>query len=700
MKEEIRKTICLHCPPGCGIDVHVKDNKPVKVEGMMESIVGPICIKAEVIPEWYEVGLKERLLHPLKKDGVGWKQISWDEALDIIATKFQQIKDIYGPQAVAEFAGQIATNRDWYYPNRKFFEAFGSPSVFCGLSFCWTNRLPSCVMTYGQYAVPTIRRSKCIVCWAGNPVNTVPFAGDGMLTAKRKGESKLLVVDCRRTTLAKEADTHAMLLPGTDPAFGLGLLNVIISEGLYDKEFVDKWTVGFDRLAERVKDYPPERVAEITTVPADTIREFARTYATNKPATIFWGNTLDNVDNGFQAHRCIQVLTAITGNLDIPGGSRMIPLGSFNMVPHGEPYPLNFEELLPLRKWLKMKVAGEDEHPLWVQMSAEGPAAAMIDAIITGKPYPIKALFVEASNLHTSWANTNKLNKALSMLDFLVVFDVNMTETAEFADIVLPAATFLEQRGIYQYVGRSMYVLQERVIEPPEDCWSDMKFWLELSKRMGFKEQLPWDTPEEVMNHLLKPVNLTLDDLKANPGGVFYSKAGITWKKYEQEGFKTPSGKVEIYSQRIAELGGDPLPGYVPPAQSPARAPWLARSYPLVLITGTRMLEFNHSMLHSLPTLRDKVPEPFVELNAETAKKMGISDGDMVIVQTTTGSVRMKAKLSDDIHPKVVSTSHAWWRMANGNWLTNDDLEMREPLTGAPAMRALACRVVKDVELG
>jgi anaerobic selenocysteine-containing dehydrogenase len=274
-----------------------------------------------------------------------------------------------------------------------------------------------------------------------------------------------------------------------------------------------------------------------------------------------------------------------------------------------------------------------------------------------------------------------------------------MTEAAEFADIVLPACTFLEQQGIYQYVGRSMYVLQNKVIEPPQDCLSDMEFWIRLAKRMSLTDYIPWNTPEEVHNHLLKPVNLTVDDLRKNPGGVFYSKAGIEWKTYEKEGFKTPSGKVELYSERIKEIGGEPLPDYHEPAMSP-RHPELSRSYPLWLITGTRILEFNHSMLHTLPTLREKVAEPFVELNTETARKMGISDGDWVIVETIFGTARMKAMLTDDIHPEVVSTSHAWWRTANQNFLTSDDLEMRDPHSGVPLMRAIACRVVKDVELG
>ncbi|MFC2013925.1 molybdopterin-dependent oxidoreductase [Chloroflexota bacterium] len=695
------KTFCIHCPVGCGLDVHVENNKPVKVEGMKESIVSPICIKARSIPEWYEYGLKDRILTPLRKKKVGWEQISWDSALDIIVDKLNQIKDKYGPEAVAHYSGQVSSNRDWFFLAKLFFQRFGSPSACSTWSMCWVTRLPAAFFTTGQYSVTTLGKAKCIVVWAGDPVNSVPLAGIAILNKKRQREAKLLVADCRRIRLAKEADVHAMLLPGTDPAFGLGLLNVIISEGLYDKEFVEKWTIGFDELAEHVKDYSPVRVEEITSVPADTIREFARVYATTKPATIFWGNALDSVDNGLQAHRCIQALMAITGNLDVSGGSRMVPLACFGKIPEDEDYPVTLETLLPEgKRWCEKRPPGADEHPFWWDFSAEAPTASVFDAIVTEKPYPVKAMIVEAANPVITWVNSNKVKRALSKLDFLVVYDFTMTETAEFADLILPACTFLEQLGIYQYVGRPMYILQNKVIEPPEGSWPDSKFWLELSKRMGYQERIPWDNAEDVLNHLLKPAGLTVDDLRREPGGIFYSKSGAEARKYEKEGFRTPSGKVELYSQRLKDLGSDPLPTYRPTGQNPEKRPDLVRSYPLCVITGTRMLEFNESMFRSLPSTRKKYPDPFAEINTGTAKELGIENGDSVIIETTNGSVQVKAKVTDDIHPSVVSVSHAWGRMANGNLLTSDDADMREPVTGAVAARGLACRVVKAAERG
>lgn len=698
---KIVKTVCLACPPGCGIDVHVKDNKPVKVEGMPESMVGPICVKAEAIPQWYETELKKtRLLHPMKKDGVGWKQITWDEALDMIVENFNKIKDKYCPEALGYYLGQINANRDWDFIAKLTWECLGSPTFFSVWSICWPNRLASCSMTYGNYCVPSIARSKCIVNW-GAGTDSIPFVSDGMIAAKVKKGAKLLVVDPRRTLLAKSADVHAAVLPGTDPAFGLGLLNVIITEELYDKEFVEKWTVGFDQLAAHIKDYSPEKVSKITTVPAEDIRKFARIYATTKPASLFWGNTLDCVGNGFQAHRAIQCLMSITGSLDVSGASRQIPLGCFSKVPIGENYPMEMTALTPEgKKWHELKGAGQDEHPIWCDISAESPTSSVFDAMLTGKPYPVKGLLIEAGNPVVTWANTNRQRKALSNLDFLVVYDNRWTETSEYADLVLPGPTFLEQQAVYQYVGRSMCILQNEVIKPPEDVWPDMKFWLELVKRFGFKDRIPWNTPTEVQEHLLGQRGVTMDNLIKNPGGYIYSRDGVESKKYEKRGFNTPSGKVELYSERLEGYGIDPLPTYHPLLDSPEVNPELARTYPLNLITGRRVLEYNHSMFHITPMLRERHPDPLAEIHTKTAKNLGISDGDPVIVETPMGSCEAKAKVHDGIHDQVISLDHAWGRMANGNLVTSDEIDRRDPATGVPATRGLACRIYKAEEIG
>jgi len=680
-EEKIVKTACLFCPPGCGIDVHVKDNKPVKIEGMKESVIGPICIKGEMIPEWYETELKNRVLHPMKKNGIGWKQITWDEALDTIAEKLTKIKDEYGPEAFATFIGQVEPFYDWTYFVRKFSIAYGTPSYFSGYHFCYITKVLAGTKTYGAYGPPTLIGTKCIVLWAANPTGSVPFAGDAMAMARLRG-TKLVVIDPRKTVLAKAADLWLQIRPGTDGALALAFLNVIIGEDLYEKEFVEKWTIGFDKLKEHVKQYAPEKVAEITWIPADKIREAARIYATNKPSTIFQGNCLDNSDNGFQGCRAICSLITVTGNVDARGGSTLIPIFNFSKWAV-EDTP---EEELP-----KVKPAGADEFRLFNEVVGQPVVNSMYTAILEEKPYPIKALFVQNGNPLISDADSNRQKRAYEKLDFMVTHDLFLTETGEYADIVLPSATFLEQQQVYQYVGRPMVVRLNKVIEPPEDCWPQWKVWFELAKRMGYEKHFPWKDIDEAENAILKRVNITMDDFDKNPGGVFHSER--KWKRYETEGFKTESGKIELFSEDLEKRGIDPLPTYYEPAESSISRPDLARNFPLILITGNRSLYFLHSMQRSTPTLRAKDPEPMAEINTKTAGRLGIQSGDMIIIENQRGIVQMKAAVTADIHPQVVSLPHDWGRMANQNYLTSQ--ETYDPAVGCPAMRAVPCRVRK-----
>jgi len=684
-EEKVVKTACLFCPPGCGIDLYVKDNKPVRVESMMESIVGPICIKAEVIPEWWETELKNRLLHPLQKVKGAWRKITWDQALDVIAENLTRIKEKYGPEAIATYIGITESFHDYNYLARRFFLGLGSPSYYSVDSTCYFTKIVAGDYTYGGYAPPTFIGTKCMVIWAANPTESVPFAGDVAVMLKLQQGTKLIVIDPRRTLLAKAADIHLQIRPGTDGALALGFLNVIISEELYDKDFVEKYTVGFDKLAKHVQQYPPEKVAEIVDVPAEMIKKAARMYAISKPSAIFQGNCLDNVDNGFQGCRAICALIALSGNLDMKGGSTLMPFYIFSKwakedwEKEGHPPP-------------RVEPAGKAEGPFFYECVGQPNAIGLYQGMLDEKPYPIKALLVDTGNPIITLGDTNYLKRGIDKLEFMAVHDIFMTETAELADIVLPAANFFEQDSIYQYVGRPMIVLLNKAIEPPENCWPSWKLWLELAKRMGLEEYFPWKDVQDFLSKAICPrLNMTLDDLRNNPGGYYHTKR--TWKKYETEGVATPSGKVEFYSERLAKLGYDPVPTYHEPAESPVTRPDLAKRYPLILITGTRFIEIGESMQLGVPTLRAKVPEPLAEINTATAEKLGIASGDMIIIETIRGMTYMKAAVTKDIHPKVVSVPYNFGGLANANNLTS--YRIYTPELGMPTYRGLLCRVKK-----
>jgi anaerobic selenocysteine-containing dehydrogenase len=270
--------------------------------------------------------------------------------------------------------------------------------------------------------------------------------------------------------------------------------------------------------------------------------------------------------------------------------------------------------------------------------------------------------------------------------------DLFMTETAALADMVLPSTYFLEQQSLYSYVGRPLIILFNKAIEPPEDCWPEWKFWFELAKRMGYEKELPWKDIDEAQNEILSkdPFYTDLDTLRKNPGGYYFSKR--RWKKYETEGLKTPSGKVELYSETLEKIGQPPLPTYVEPAESPISKPDIAKRYPLILITGLRSLYYDHSMHRSTPSLRAKDPQPMAEINTDTARKLGINSGDMVIIESPRGAIQMKAAVTSDIHSQVVSVPHGWGGLANQNILTDD---IHDPVIGSSTMRALLCRVRK-----
>ena len=680
---QIVKTSCLLCPLGCGMNVYLEGGKIVRVEGMTEHPLneGDLCPKGEAAPEYFYS--RDRLKYPMKREGEEWKRISWDEALDLIVFKLKEVKEKYGARSFAVAIGMpvLLAGSSTVGLIRRFCYVFGSPNCFSVESMCYRCRIISYMLTFGRFCVADPENSSCIVVWGKNPQNSDPMLARS-ISKGREGGAKLIVVDPRRTPLAKIADLHIQPRPGTDCALALSLMNVIISEDLYDKEFVNKWTFGFDKLAEHVKRYPPEEAEKITWVPAETIREFARVYATTRPACIIQGtNTLDQSASGLQTGRSIAILQAITGNYGVPGG--------FIRGPRLPENPIE----MPVRP--EGKAVGQEEYPVFFGIFGrefgEGQTMLLPDALLTGRPYPIKMMIIAGSNPLLTWPNSRKVEQALRKLDFLVVMDQFMSETARLAHLILPAATFLERTELCDYYslwGIPYVMLRKKVAEYGE-CWPDLKFWLELARRMGYEEYFPWKTAEEVIDYVLEPSGLTVRRLaEEEPAGLYYGS--IRYREYEREGFRTPTGKVEIYSETLARLGYDPLPTFREPPESPISTPELAEEYPLILTTGARHLEFCHSQHRNVPSLRQRTPEPLAEIHPETAGKYGLVDGEMVLVETRRGSIEIKLKVTEDIMPGVISIPHGW-AQANVNILTDET--PADPVVGYPSLKALLCRV-------
>ncbi len=677
---KIVKTVCFMCHNSCGIDAHVKNGKLVRVTAMKEHPFNRLCVKAKGIPEW--LYSEERILSPLRKVDGTWQKVTWDEAFGVIGDKLASIRENYGAKALVIHLGEPLIGTEVSRVASRFCTLYGTPNHTSGASLCFAARAIGHGLSFNNRMsalLPSYRNTRCIVVWGFNPEQANVGQAAEISLARRKG-AKLIVVDPRVIPLVKKADIYAQIRPGTDLALVLGLLNVVIAEGLYDEAFVRDWTAGFDRLREHVKGYSPEVVEQVTWVPAETIRKLARMYATDKPAVIAQGVPLDHNRNGVQTSRAISILIIITGNLDVQGGN------IYNS-------PLRQTSLR-----IKGRVATGDaigaRYPVFNRFTGQTTAMPLPDAVINGEPYPVKAVIVQASNPLLTWPNTNKVRQAFSKLELLVVADLFMTETAKLADIFLPAATFLERKTLkdYAFEGLPLILMTNRVVEPLGDCLEDWRIWSELGKRMGYADYFPWQSTEELLDHLLEPSGVTVNQLAQNPEGILYSEPSRQ-QKYKEDGLNTPSGKVELFSPTMADYGYDPLPTFTEP-ESTISQPRLVDKYPFILISGTRVSAFTHSQHRNIARLRRLVPEPLAEINTDSAKKLGIDSGDEVTIASPRGSITLRAKLTEDIHPKVVSIQHGWAE-ANANILID---EAGDPISGFPAFKSTPCRVMK-VEL-
>jgi anaerobic selenocysteine-containing dehydrogenase len=665
------KSICRMCSSCCGIDAHVENGRLVKVTPMKEHPVNRLCVKATAMADW--LYSPERITHPLRKLNGQWREISWDEALGIIAEKLAGIKEDYGAKAVVVHLGEPTVGTELSRVAARFCSLFGTPNHTSGSSICFVARAIGHGLSINRRVLPLMpsyENTRCAVVWGHNPRQSRIGEEVDIRAAQKRG-ARLIVVDPRTTPLAQRADLHIRVRPGTDCALALGLLNVIIGEELYDRDFVERWTLGFDELAEHIKDYPPEAVAKITGVPEAQIIRFARMYATTRPATISQDVALDHSVNGVQNSRAISILVAVTGNLDVTGGN------VYNLP------------LVQAGTRVKGRVSVDEaigaQHPIFNKFVGQTTAMPVAEAIITGQPYPVRAIIVQACNPALTWPDSSKVRRAFEKLDLLVVSDLFMTETASLADIFLPAAAFLERKILTDYTskGLPLVAVSNRVVEPPGECMEDWRLWAELGRRLGYGDYFPWQSAEELFRYLLEPSGVSLEQLEENPGGILYHSLDRQ-RKYEQEGFGTPSGKVEIFSSTLAEYGYDPLPTFTPPPEDPA--------YPFTLITGTRTIAFTHSGFRHLARLRKLVPEPLVEIDPESAGKLGIADGEPVLLESPRGSLTLKARVTDEVTPGVLSIQHGW-EEANANLLTAFDPP--DPISGYPAFKTVPCRVRK-----
>ncbi len=669
------RTGCNLNSTGCRINVKVENGRLIGVEANPEDVAADMCTRTEGLIEWQYH--PERLKHPLKREANGWKQITWDEALDFIANKLTDIRAKYGARAVVVNTGQGLVRNVDRKAAKRFARVFGTPNFTSGDSFCFWSRAVGHTIAFGindSMANTDFEYSACIFVIGHNPSESGRQSERRILAAKERG-AKLIVVDPRRIPLAQYADIYTPIRPGTDCALVLSMLNVIISEGLYDKEFVAKWTHGFAQFAEHVKAYPPEAVEKITWIKADTIRAMARMYANNKPAAMSSGVAIDHCTCGAQSNWALAIMVAICGNYETDGGNfpvvRLIDRRSADQLP--------------------VEDSIGHKYPVFAKVCGEASIVRLADAVLNNDPYPLKAVLMQSANPALTFPDSNKSQMVFRSLDLLVVQDLFMTETAKLADIVLPSANCLEVKQLRELgTFPPSFAMALNVIEPEPDCWPLWKFWSELAKKLGYQEEFPWQTADEYFNYYLQPLDLKVQDFEGQ--SVVYEAHPKEWS-YRVNGFKTTSGKVELYSEYMAELGYDPMPTYKEPAEGWLTKPELSVKFPLIMITGSRNRLYHHTQYRNLPSVLRHYPEPLVEINTNTARKLGIANRDMVVIESPRGRIRMKADITDSIHPDIVSVPHGW-QDANVNILTTD-AEV-DPVSAFVGWKSVLCRIYKE----
>ena len=690
---EKKYTICRLCSACCPVEVSLKNNKIVSVErktrtsSMEENY---FCPKVKAVPEI--VYSPKRLKSPLIKKEINgkfvWDEVSWEQALDIIASKLNLFKQKYGAESIGWLRGQAPDwGATWQYAIR-LMHAFGSPNVMGDGSVCYWTREMAHVFTYGAMTSADYKNSKCIIIWGRNDRDTNPSLYNRILYAKEQ-EAKLIVIDPIKTKLASLADIWLQIKPGCDGLLAMSMIYVIISENLYDSDFVKEWTVGFDELKKAAKEYAPEKIAEKIWLDAEKIREAARLYAKTKPACLSEGNGVEMHLNTSQSMRAICILRALTGNIDKKGGDRI-------------PQPIPFRDIRLNERLLDDIKSVGFEYPL-LNNFPKNPGGiqavlTLVNSILNEKPYPIKALIIQGANTAVTMTNSKRVRQALEKLDFVVVVDLFMTQTAKFADIILPATTSFEktQLNFSSMIGNRV-MLQNKLIECVGNSWPDWKIIFELAKKMGYKDEFPWNTVEEAIDYQLEPAGITVEMLRKNPNGIVFEET--KYEKYKNNGFDTRSGKVEIYSEIFKEHGYSPIPDFKEDEKNQPSFYNEKDNFPLIGISGARSINFVHSQLRNIPYLLKRESEPFIDINPEDAKTRDILDEDIVIIKTPNGQIKMRAKISDIVIPGMVRIPWGWGEFNmdyNINSLTDD--KKRDPVTSTTSNRCFMCNVVKEIK--
>jgi anaerobic selenocysteine-containing dehydrogenase len=786
---------CGLCIARCGTVATVEDGRFTRLDPDPCHPTGQaLCAKGRAAPEL--VYHPERLTHPLRRTrpkgdpNAGWERISWDEALDLTAAAMRGIAERDGPEAVAFSTSSPSTSAiaDSNGYIKRLMNAFGTPNQCASIELCgwgrgfatrYTYGIGSVALGGGNGAMADIANTGCLILWGYNPSSSRLTHATAAIEAKKRG-MKLIVVDPRHAGLASKADVWLRVRPGTDGALALGLANLMLQRGWYDRDFIRRWSNGpllvradtgrllregdlapngrggrcfawgaiaervvmydpatgryeaddenlalegehrvatphgdvvcrpaFDLYASMCRPYSSEAVESICWIPKEQLEEAARLIWNARPTSYYAWSGHEQHANVTQTARAMSLLYALTGCFDAPGGNVLMPAPSSAAITG---------EDLPAAKRMAPAL-GLAERPLGAARWNYVNSGDLYRAILDAKPYKVRGLIGFGANLLLSHADGGYGRKALAALDFYAHADLFMNPTAELADVVLPIASAFEREALrigfeISEEAQSLIQFRQAVVPPPGEARPDTDFVFDLACRLGLGAEF-WDGDvEAAYRSQLGPTGVTLEQLRAAPGGLRvplktrHAKYAELDAKGNPSGFATPSRKIELYSETFLEHGYAPLPDFEEPQIGPVARPDLVARFPLIL-TNAKPTVFCQSQHRTLPSLRKRALDPEVQLHPAAALKRRIGEGDWVSIETLEGSVRARARFNADLDPRVAVGEHGWWQAcaeigapgydpfgpdgANFNLLIGRDV--LDPVSGTPSQRAYLCEI-------
>ena len=679
------------CHNGCGVLTYVKDGKLEKIEGdpNFGYNQGRLCLRCLNMVE--NIYNNDRLKWPLLRDGEKgenkWKRITWEEAFDWLEDTYAKIcKTIHddyngiGPEGIVALSG---TGRNAMWHGAMCLRAvFGSPNMsfgFLSADSCYQPRMTANLMKDGdcwildasqlhpdRYDNPEWKQPEVVIVWGNEPLASNPdgFVGHWLIDLMRMG-TKFIVMDPALTWLASKADIWIQVRPGTDCALAMGMLRVIVDEDLYDHDFVDNWCYGFDELVERLQDYPTDKVAEICWIPEQQIYDAARMFAAAKPGARQWGLAIDMQIAAMEASFAISDITALCGNLDVPGGNVLVRYAYNSSKKYGCGLEFISQEMLDRR-------IGTDQSPIHkAGYTPFIPPDLLLEAMETGVPYPPQMMWVHGTNpIANMGGDAPRIYRAWQNVPYTVVVDYYLTPTAvAFADLVLPVAMSVERdsfRSWWQPL-RTMTAAAGRYYE----CMMDEELVFYLGKRFNPDFFNQFETVRDFLTWMIQDdgngVPYTFEDLTHT---VYdYWDWNETYHKYEkgllredgQPGFVTATGMYEISSPLFDVWGFDPLPHHMEPFESPYRTPELYKEYPYIYTSGHRHIGLFHSEHRQLPTMREVHPTAIADISPEIAEEIGVKEGDWVWFENRRGKCKQQAHIAPGLMPNLVRARHGWW---------------------------------------